>query len=88
MNKRLDITYLGVDTMSKNKKSLLKSIESNQYDFPNYRYNVGVKDLTVNGAPMVIIYDNVQKKIVEQIVGGDTKFEAKFLKMIDSIPFD
>jgi thiol-disulfide isomerase/thioredoxin len=88
MNKRQDITYLGVNSMSKNKKSLLASIKGNHYDFPNYRYNEGVKDFAVNAAPMVIIYDNVQNKIVEQIVGGDTKFEAKFLKLIDSLPIE
>ncbi|MBK9257645.1 MAG: TlpA family protein disulfide reductase [Saprospiraceae bacterium] len=86
MNKRQDITYLGVDTMSKNKKSLLKAIERNHYDFPNYRYNEGVKDLTVNGAPMVKIYDNVQNKILEQLLGGNPEYESKFSKLIDSLP--
>lgn len=47
-NTRRDIVYIGVDTQSKNKKSLLESIKSQHYDFPNYRYNEGVKDLTVN----------------------------------------
>jgi len=87
-NKRQDITYLGVDTMSKNKKSLLASIKGNQYDFPNYRYNEGVKDLTVNGAPMVIIYDNLQNKILEQLLGGNPENETNFSKLIDSLPFE
>ncbi len=88
LNKRQDITYLGVDTMSKNKKSLLKSIKSNHYDFPNFRYNEGVKDLTVNGAPMVIIYDNVQNRILEQLLGGNPDYETKFSKLMDSLPVE
>jgi thiol-disulfide isomerase/thioredoxin len=88
LNKRPDIIYLGVDTMSKNKKSLLASIKGNQYDFPNYRYNEGVKDLTVNGAPMVIIYDNLQNKILEQLLGGNPENETNFSKLIDSLPFE
>lgn len=88
LNKRQDITYLGVDTMSKNKKSLLKSIKSNHYDFPNYRYNEGVKDLTVNGAPLVIIYDNIKNRILEQLLGGNPDYEIKFSKLIDSLPIE
>jgi len=83
LNKRQDIAYLGVDTMAKNKKSLLASIEGNHYDFPNYRYNEGVKDLTVNGAPMVIIYDNVKNKVLEQLLGGNPDYETNFSKLID-----
>jgi thiol-disulfide isomerase/thioredoxin len=88
LNKRQDISYLGLDTMSKNKKSLLNSIESNHYDFPNFRYNGGVKDLTVNGAPMVIIYDNGQNKILEQLLGGGPDYEPMFAKLIENLPID
>ncbi len=88
LNKRQEITYLVVDTMSKNKKSLLGAIKGNHYDFPNYRYNEGVKDLTVNGAPLVIIYDNVQNKILEQLLGGNPEYETNFSKLIDSLPME
>ncbi|MBP6237026.1 MAG: TlpA family protein disulfide reductase [Saprospiraceae bacterium] len=88
LNKRQDIAYLGVDTMAKNKKSLLASIKGNHYDFPNYRYNEGVKDLTVNGAPMVIIYDNVKNKVLEQLLGGNPEYETNFSKLIDSLPIE
>lgn len=77
-----------MDMMSKNKKSLLASIKGNHYDFPNYRYNEGVKDLTVNGAPMVIIYDNVKNKILEQLLGGNPDYETNFSKLIDSLPIE
>lgn len=87
-NKRTDIVYIGVDTMSKNKKSLLESIERQHYDFPNYRYSEGVKDLTVNGAPIVIIYDNLQNKVLEQLLGGSPDYESKLSKVIDNLPFE
>jgi thiol-disulfide isomerase/thioredoxin len=85
-NTRKDIVYIGVDTMSKNKRALLESIEKQHYNFPNYRYNEGVKDLTVNGAPMVIVYDNFQNKVLEQLLGGSPDYESKFAKVIQSLP--
>lgn len=85
-NTRRDIVYIGVDTQSKNKKSFLESIKSQHYDFPNYRYNEGVKDLTVNGAPIVIIYDNFHNKLLEQLLGGSPDYESKFSKVIESLP--
>lgn len=85
-NTRKDIVYIGVDTMSKNKKALIESIEKQHYYFHNYRYNEGVKDLTVNGAPMVIVYDNFQNKVLEQLLGGSPDYESKFAKVIQSLP--
>jgi len=87
-NTRRDIVYIGVDTQSKNKNSFLESIKSQHYDFPNYRYNEGVKDLTVNGAPMVIIYDNFHNKVLEQLLGGSPDYESKFSKVIGNLPFE
>lgn len=86
MNNREDIIYLGVDTMSKDKNTLQKAIRRNHYDFPNYRYNEGVKDLTVSVAPLVIIYDNLENKILEQIAGGSEDYEARFSKLINGLP--
>lgn len=86
MNNREDIIYLGVDTMSKDKNTLQKAIRRNHYDFPNYRYNEGVKGLTVSVAPLVILYDNLENKILEQIAGGSEDYEARFSKLIDGLP--
>ena len=85
---RDDITYLGMDTMSKNKESLIISVKRSKYDFPNFRYNGGVPGFAVNVAPLVVIYDRVQKKIVEQIEGGDADYETRFSKIIDSLPIE
>jgi thiol-disulfide isomerase/thioredoxin len=87
-NKRRNIAFIGIDTMSKNKKSLLESIDRQRYDFPNYRYNEGVKELTVNGAPIVIVYDNLQNKVLEQLLGGSPDYESKFSKVINNLPFE
>jgi len=86
MNGREDIAYLGVDTMSKDKNTLQKAMMRNQYDFPNYRYNGGVEGLTVSVAPLVILYDNLENKILEQIAGGSEDYEERFSKIIDGLP--
>lgn len=86
MSNREDIAYLGVDTMSKDKNTFQKAIRRNQYDFPNYRYNAGVEGLTVAVAPLVIIYDNLEDKVLEQIAGGSEDFEVRFSKLIDGLP--
>lgn len=86
ISNREDIANLGVDTMSKDKNTLQKAIRRNQYDFPNYRYNAGVEGLTVAVAPLVIIYDNLENKVLEQIAGGSEDFEVNFSKLIDGLP--
>jgi len=86
MNGRADIAYLGIDTMSKDKNTLQKAIMRNQYGFPNYRYNGGVEGLTVSVAPLVILYDNLENKVLEQIAGGSEDYEVRFSKLIDGLP--
>lgn len=85
MNTRGDVTYLGIDTMSKDKNTLQATIKRNQYDFPNYRFNGGVEGLTVNVAPLLIIYDNVENKVLHQLAGGDSDYESRFLKLMEGL---
>lgn len=87
-NNRKDIVYLGIDTHSKNKDTLKKSIAKNQYDFPNFRIGQIVKGLTINAAPIVIIYDNANDIVIDQIAGGSPEFEINFSKIINGLPIE